>query len=504
MAGDHPGQQGEVVLDDLRGDRHRGHVDHPQPGLAQQHQQEQEPLLVGLGDAAAGRHGPVEGDRGDDDHRLVVVVEAHRVPDLAHPGLQLVEAAIALVLVELGQHVGRGGRWRPEVAGHDSVRALSMPLTSNAWTLRLNPRSSRVPASSPTASGPAAENTRSVTRICHGSAVGAQPGGQVGDAPDRRVVVPALEADPAQGGVALGDPDAEGEVVALASPGLRQAADPGPHRDAHPDRARRTVVAAHRVVEEDHQPVAGEPLERALEPEDQVAERGVVLLQDAHHLLGLARLGERGEPAQVAEHHDDLAPVALEERLVAGVDDQLGQLRRQEAAQPAHPLDLGHLRRHAALQLLVPGRELVGLALDRVLVALDPGQRGHPGEQLVLVDRLGQEVVGTGLERLDLLLVAARRDHHDRQVRRAGPLPDLAGTPRSRPCPASRCRGGPGPCRPASRAASASSPGRRRPDVVPARRQDRLEQPDVRRLVVDDQHARASAGAVSFMRCLRA
>ena len=65
MAGDHSGEQREVVLDDLRGDRQRGDVDHPQPGLAQQHEQEQEPLLERLGHAPARRHGPVEGDRGD-------------------------------------------------------------------------------------------------------------------------------------------------------------------------------------------------------------------------------------------------------------------------------------------------------------------------------------------------------------------------------------------------------------------------------------------------------
>ena len=76
----------------------RRHVDHAQPGLAQQHQQEQEPLLHGLGHAAARRHGPVEGDRRDDDHRLVVVVEPHRLPDLGHPGLQRVEAPVPLLL----------------------------------------------------------------------------------------------------------------------------------------------------------------------------------------------------------------------------------------------------------------------------------------------------------------------------------------------------------------------------------------------------------------------
>src|SRR5215210_242832 len=44
--------------------------------------------------------------------------------------------------------------------------------------------------------------------------VRAQPGGEIRDAADRRVVVPAVEADPAQGGVPLRDADAEGELVA--------------------------------------------------------------------------------------------------------------------------------------------------------------------------------------------------------------------------------------------------------------------------------------------------
>ena len=61
VARDDPGQQRQVVLHDLRGDRHRGHVDHPQPRLAQQQQQEQEPLLVRLRQAAAARRRPGPG-----------------------------------------------------------------------------------------------------------------------------------------------------------------------------------------------------------------------------------------------------------------------------------------------------------------------------------------------------------------------------------------------------------------------------------------------------------
>ena len=105
----------------------------------------------------------------------------------------------------------------------------------------------------------------------------------------------------------------------------------------------------------------------------------MVLAQDRHHLLGLGGLGERREAAQVAEHDDDLAAVALEERLVAGVDDELDELGREETAQPADPLQLLDLRAHALLELAVPRRELLRLRLDRVVVALDPDQRRAPG-----------------------------------------------------------------------------------------------------------------------------
>ena len=44
--------------------------------------------------------------------------------------------------------------------------------------------------------------------------------------------------------------------------------------------------------------------------EDQRAHRGVVFAEHPHHLLGLGRLGEGGEAAQVEEDDGDLAPVA--------------------------------------------------------------------------------------------------------------------------------------------------------------------------------------------------
>jgi hypothetical protein len=63
----------------------------------------------------------------------------------------------------------------------------------------------------------------------------------------------------------------------------------------------------------------------------------VILLEDQHDVLGLGGLGEAGEAAQIAEHGDDLAAVVLQHLLVAGRDDRLGELRREEAAQPADP-----------------------------------------------------------------------------------------------------------------------------------------------------------------------
>ena len=54
------------------------------------------------------------------------------------------------------------------------------------------------------------------------------------------------------------------------------------------------------------------------------------------------------------------------------------------------------------------GVEIVG-------VALDPHQRAHARAQLVRVERLGDEVVGAGLEALDPVLgLMQRGDEHDR------------------------------------------------------------------------------------------
>ena len=170
-----------------------------------------------------------------------------------------------------------------------------------------------------------AARMRSVTSTCHGPGVRAQPRGEIGDAADRGVVEAAFEADPAERRETLSDPLPESEIVAFTTPPNGQLVHRIADLQRHPDGALCGVVVWDRIVEEHHDPVAGEPLERALISVHQCPHRLVVLREHAHHLLGLAGLGEGGEVPHIGEEHHDFAAMALEEVLVAG--DQIGQLR---------------------------------------------------------------------------------------------------------------------------------------------------------------------------------
>ena len=137
----------------------------------------------------------------------------------------------------------------------------------------------------------------------------------------------------------------------------------------------------------------------------------MILSEHPHDLFGLAGLGERREVPQIAEDDHDLTTMALQKTLVA--DDQVGQLGRQEPAESAGPLEFLQLLRDPTLELGIPLRQFVGLSADGVVIALDPCQRPHAGQQLRLVDGLHDEVVRSSLEGDDPLLVSAGRDHHD-------------------------------------------------------------------------------------------
>ncbi len=120
-----------------------------------------------------------------------------------------------------------------------------------------------------------------------------------------------------------------------------------------------------RRVEQHHDAVTGIAVERALVAEDQFAKRCVIFAQHVHDLFRLGALGERGEPAQVAEHHRHLAAVAGEQRLMAvRRSDQLRDLRREETLELADAADLLELGCDALLQRLVPVLQLIGLLLQ--------------------------------------------------------------------------------------------------------------------------------------------
>ena len=63
-------------------------------------------------------------------------------------------------------------------------------------------------------------------------------------------------------------------------------------------------------------------------------------------------------------------------------EDDLGNLRREEATQPVEALELRHLALHPLFERTVPLGKLSRLGLDGVVVLLDPQQGTHPAQQL--------------------------------------------------------------------------------------------------------------------------
>ncbi len=146
--------------------------------------------------------------------------------------------------------------------------------------------------------------------------------------------------------------------------------------------------------------------------EDQRAHFTVILAQHAHHLFGIRGLGKLRETTQVKKHHRDFPPVRLEGILSSAGDDQVRQLRREEALEPSQTLELSNLVLHSLLEVAVPLGQFLGLCLDSVVEFLDAKQRTHPCEEFGLIHGLGQEIVGPGIKALDPLLRGIERRHH--------------------------------------------------------------------------------------------
>src|SRR4029079_17603548 len=105
------------------------------------------------------------------------------------------------------------------------------------------------------------------------------------------------------------------EDVAAPAPLLADLDEALPDRDRESYRPGCMVLLELRIVEEHHQAVAGEVLERALLLHDQPADGGVIAPEEPEDLFGFGRLRERREVAEITEHRGDLAAVTRPHRL---------------------------------------------------------------------------------------------------------------------------------------------------------------------------------------------
>ena len=103
--------------------------------------------------------------------------------------------------------------------------------------------------------------------------------------------------------------------------------------------------------------------------------------------------------------------------LGAAGHDQLGELGREEALQPAQALHLAHLLLHALLEGAVPLGQREGVPRLLVPEALLLEAGADPGTEQHGVARLGEIVLGPELDRADDAgRLVERRDHQDRDV----------------------------------------------------------------------------------------
>src|SRR5205814_5535437 len=165
-------------------------------------------------------------------------------------------------------------------------------------------------------------------------------------------------ADLTQSRVTLRDTGTKAQIPTTLAPVGDQPAGCLAHRHCHVDRTRGRVWDRHRIVEENHDAVARELVERPLELAHERSQRSVVFAQEVEHLLGLGGLAEGGVAAQIAEPDDDLAAVAFQDLLVALRDDEFGELRREEALQPPDPTQFLDLLDHSCLETAVQFRHL--------------------------------------------------------------------------------------------------------------------------------------------------
>lgn len=143
-----------------------------------------------------------------------------------------------------------------------------------------------------------------------------------------------------------------------------------------------------------------------------------------------------------------------------------------------------------SLERLVPLREVSRLSLHGIVICLDAQEGAHPAEQFPWIQGSSDEIVGTGLDRVDLVLIAARGQHDHREQAREGIVAYTAADLVSRDVGHKDVKENDiRVFRPHLLEAFLARVRTR--DEVSLLRQDRLEEQRVFRRVVDDQQARS-------------
>src|ERR1022692_2999028 len=136
--------------------------------------------------------------------------------------------------------------------------------------------------------------------------LGTETRGKVHNRPGGAIVGASFEANATQRRIALGNAEADVEVVALEVPLPTQYFRLLTHFDRHAHCCRSVVRAGHGVVEDGHDRISSELLERRLEAEYQLAHGVIELTERAHHVFGLRCCGEGREASEVAADDGDI------------------------------------------------------------------------------------------------------------------------------------------------------------------------------------------------------
>ena len=166
---------------------------------------------------------------------------------------------------------------------------------------------------------------------------GTKPCRPIDDGTDCRIIVTTLKPNCPKAGIALIDPHAETEFVIGSVPMINEPECSIPHFDRHPHRVQRRFRHLDRIVEKDHQSVAGKTFERAVIAEDQGADLPVVLAQHLHHVFRLGSQCEVAPTPQIAKYDGDVAAMSApsENLAVFIVKDAFGHRWGEKAFEPA-------------------------------------------------------------------------------------------------------------------------------------------------------------------------